>query len=378
MAVNKLPSIPEPPKSADPALRAFLVSLKSTLETRLGLRGDPLDEMLTKRDLVDAGIAKLSNNTGSGLSPVVVPDSGSRIVPPAPVGFKAEGAFGGIQMTWENPFEAYTVHAYTEIWRGETNDREQAIFLDSSRGTVYFDRILDYDDSEYFYWIRYVSEYDKYGPWSLPFEAKKLRDMQEVLDEINGKIDESALTAAFQEKVADLSSSYVVKLDPTGVYAAGFGLYNEGARADFAVLADRFYVGKPGAGKVRPFVVQDGITYIDTAMIKEASIQQGQIGAISFGKITDSNGQSVTTATGLLRADRIDVQNLNINFAQVQGNLQSGALASNGQPRWILDRSGGLTLNGSSNTGRMEIRDTVIKVFDKNGVVRVQIGDLTL
>ena len=138
----------------------------------------------------------------------------------------------------------------------------------------------------------------------------------------------------------------------------------------------KFWIGMPGADKVNPFMVVNGITYIDTGMIRKASITEGQLGPIGFGKIVGSDGNPVTTLAGKLRADAIDVENLQVTDANISGVIKSTQVASNGQPRWALDKNGGLTMNGSSTGGRMEMRESFIKVFDANGVKRVQLGDL--
>lgn len=371
-------TIPEPPKDASPALRQFLTAMKEAVEVRLGRRGDPMDEAITRGDLVASGLAKLGGAKGKQLLPVTVANDEARVVPPVPIGFTATGIFGGVTLNWEDPFDAYNIHALTEVWRGESNDPTKRILINSSRGGMFFDRLPDADAKDYWYWIRYVSEYNRVGAFSLPAKARKLGDTGAVMDMISGQIDEGDLSVAFQDKVADISASYVIKLDPTGVYAAGFGLYNEGATSEFAVQVDRFSVGAPGAGKRRPFIVQDGVTYIDVAMIREASIQRGQIGAINFGTITGADGRPVTTVAGKLKAEAIDVESLRVTDANIDGVLKSGAVASNGQPRWMLDKAGGMVLNGSGAGGRMEIRDAVIKVFDSNNRLRVQLGDLSL
>lgn len=419
MAGKPVAAIPEPPKSSDPALRQFLTAIKEAVEVRLGRRGDPLDEAITKRELIDSGLAKLRSAYNSNLSPVVVAPEEARIVPPVPIGFVAEGVFGGIHLTWENPFQAYNVHAYTEVWRGESNDPTRRILLNSSRGATYFDRIPDKEAKEYWYWVRFVSEYNRQGPFSLPFKAAKQADVAELMAEISGQIDQSDLSAVFREDyagirgavvthdqrlqqqgtsiqqqlalintataknaaqdgtIAGLSAQYTLRLDNNG-YVSGFGAYNDGRVSEFTVVADRFSIAPPNStGKTKPFIVQNGVVYIDTAMIRDASIQQGKLGPISFGKIIDAQGNPVTTLAGKLRADAIDVASLQVTDANISGVLRSSQVASNGQPRWMLDKNGGMTLNSTGAGGRMEVRDNVIKVFDQNGVLRVQLGNLT-
>lgn len=368
-------AIPEPPKDASPELRRFLASMKEAVEVRLGRRGDPLEQAVTKRELIDGGIARLGSRASGELAPVSVDSGEARITPPAPVGFTALGVFGGVTLTWENPFEAYNVHALAEVWRGNSNNPAERVLINSSRGATFFDRIPDEDAGTYHYWVRFLSEYNREGPFAGPLAASKQADVAKLMEQISGEIDQSDLSAAFAAEVGQLKSNYMIKLDVNG-YAAGFGLYNSGVSADFAVLADRFWVAQPGVARVKPFVVVNGTVYIDTAMIRDASIQQGKLGPISFGKIVDKDGNPVTTLSGKLRADAIDVEKLQVTDANIAGVLRSNQVASNGQPRWLLDKNGGLALNGSGTGGRTEIRDAVIKVFDANGVRRVQIGDL--
>lgn len=403
---KKINAIPEPPKAADPALRSFLTALKEAVEVRLGRRGDPLEEAVTKRELIDSGIARLGSAYHGTLQPVVVEDSEARIVPPVPIGFTAIGVFGGVHLTWENPFQAYNVHAYTEVWRGETNDPTKRILINSSRGATFFDRIPDEQKTGYWYWVRFLSEYNREGPFSLPLYAVKEADVKELMEQISGEIDQSDLSAAFRadyqgmknQAVAQqqqltyqstqitqqaeiskgLAAQYTLRLNVNG-YISGFGAYNNGTTSDFAVLADRFWIASPDStGKIKPFIVTGGKVYMDTAIIRDGTIQEGKLGPISFGKIIDAAGNPVTTLGGKLRADAIDVGSLQVTDANIAGVIRSNQVASNGQPRWMLDKNGGMTLNGSGAQGRMEIRDTAIKVFDSVGRRRVQIGDLTL
>lgn len=370
-------TIPEPPADASPRMRAMLLSMKEAVEVRLGRRGDPLEQAVTKRDLVDAGIAKIGNRGDYSLvSPDAPNDPAARIKPPAPMNFNAEGVFGGITLTWDSPWSQYNAHAYTEIWRSESTDPATRQLINSSMGTTFFDRISVSAESTFYYWIRFVSSHGQFGPFAGPIAGQKQADVDAIMEQISGEINQSDLSTAFQQEVAQIKASYIVKLDNDG-YAAGFGLYNSGTTSEFQIRADRFSIGAPGTPTVHPFIVDNGVVYIDTAMIRDASIQQGKLGPISFGKITDAAGNPVTTVGGQLRAEMIDVANLRVGNGNIAGVLRSDAVAPNGQPRWVLDKAGGMSLNSGNAQGRMEIRDNVIKVFDANGVTRVILGDLS-
>lgn len=118
--------------------------------------------------------------------------------------------------------------------------------------------------------------------------------------------------------VSNLTALYTVRLDVNG-YVSGFGSYNDGTTADFAVLADRFWIASPGRNstKTKPFMVVNGRTYIDNAFIRDASIQSGKLGPITFGKITDAWGNPVTTVGGQLRANMLDVNSLRVTTANI-------------------------------------------------------------
>lgn len=386
-------TIPEPPKDASPQLRQMLAAMKEAVEVRLGRRGDPLEEGVTKRDLVESGIAKLGGQGGSGpLQPVVVEPSEARIIPPAPQSFSAEGVYGGISLSWESPFQQYNVHAFAEVWRSDTPDPATRVLLDSSRGGIYFDRIPDGQETKFYYWIRFVSEYDKEGPFSAMVAATKLRDVTELMAEISGYIDESDLSKAFNSTLTDikegvstattdiggLKSQYTLRLNVNG-YISGYGAYNDGATAQFAILADAFWIAPPGStGKIKPFIVDNGEVYMDSAVIRDASIQEGKLGPITFGKLVDQTGKPVTTVSGKLLVDLIDVTSLRVTDANISGVIKSTQVDSKGQPRWMLDKNGGMAFNSSNGNGRMEIRDNVMKFFDSAGRLRVQLGDLSL
>lgn len=56
MKPARLPALPTPPTSAGQEIYRFLAAVKERLEVREGSRRDPLEEVVTKRDLVDAGV----------------------------------------------------------------------------------------------------------------------------------------------------------------------------------------------------------------------------------------------------------------------------------------------------------------------------------
>lgn len=104
-----------------------------------------------------------------------------------------------------------------------------------------------------------------------------------------------------------LQTQYMVKLDVNG-YVTGFGLYNDGAgSSSFIVRTDKFVIGS-ASNNTTPFTVDvgTGTTYINTAVIKDASITSAKIGTIAADKITSGtiNAQAITVngSSGLIKS----------------------------------------------------------------------------
>ena len=376
-----LSTIPEVPANLDPTMRRMLVAMKEALEVRLGRRGDPLEEAVTKRDLVGAGIAGVKRNGelsppgGSGTDQT---PSNLGVLPPLPVAFQAVGVFGGVLLSWDMPSLLYQGHAQTEIWRSPTPSPADRVYIGTAVGSSFFDTLPTPDEVTYYYWVRFVSETGRKGPFSEVAEATKLPDMLELLTRLSGEIDESVLSTALSERIAlidasdatpgsvaarikaesiervqddqvlamsvstlqtvvegntasisqqalaldGLSAQYTLRLDVNG-RVSGFGAYNDGKTSDFAVLADRFWIAPPNSvGQIKPFIVQNNKVYIDTAMIRDASIQAAQIGSVSFGKVVDGQGRPVTVVGGGLKAQYIQTDELwaalaRINYAVI-------------------------------------------------------------
>lgn len=121
------------------------------------------------------------------------------------------------------------------------------------------------------------------------------------------------------EVVDGLKASYVVKTDVNGL-VAGYGLYNTGSSSAFGVNADFFYVGKGTTAEngKKPFMVLTapttigGVTYpagtwIDVALIANATIGTAHIADASITNAKISSLDAAKITTGTLDAARIKV-----------------------------------------------------------------------
>lgn len=157
-------------------------------------------------------------------------------------------------------------------------------------------------------------------------------------------------TAAVQtnaQSYADLNgrvaASYTIKTQITSngrTYIAGIGIgvdNNSGViESQVLVSASTFSVLDPnGSAVTSPFTIQGGQVFISQALIGTGWITNAMIG----------------------------------------NSIQSTAVGANGQPRWILDKSGTLQLNGANGgSGYMLLNDTQLLVYDANNVLRVKLG----
>ena len=165
------------------------------------------------------------------------------------------------------------------------------------------------------------------------------------------------------QSINGIEAVKTVTIDNNGVMS-GYGLISElkngQVTSSFGVNADTFYIGSPNNNK-KPFIhrndwsVINGVwvppgTYIDTALIANATISNAQVGDLSADKITAGN----------IAADRM------------RANILA---ATEGQFTSISAITGTIGVLRTATSGaRTEIRDNLIEVYDSAGRVRVRMG----
>lgn len=140
-----------------------------------------------------------------------------------------------------------------------------------------------------------------------------------------------------------LSASYTIKTQVTAngqTYIAGIGVgvNASGGTVQSSVLvsASQFSVIDPnGTAVTSPFTITGGQVYMNSALIGNAAITNAMIGQ----------------------------------------TIQATAMGANGQPLWVLDKGGGLTLNGpNGGSGYLNLNSSTLTVYDNNGTLRVRLG----
>ncbi|WP_324042716.1 phage tail tip fiber protein [Aeromonas caviae] len=164
------------------------------VELLTGQRGDRLDKAVTFRELAALGLSTLRSGAGGIYVPGKNPDlfpPGQMEFPHAPVNVIANGAFHTVLVEWDPP--QYRGHAHAEIWRAESDNQSDATLVGSSSANLFSDAIGK--GAVFYYWVRFVNGKDDKGPFQgvQGVEAETSRDVQDILDELQGKIEESHL-----------------------------------------------------------------------------------------------------------------------------------------------------------------------------------------
>lgn len=312
MSKTKVPAIPLPTGSN---MLEVAKAIKGVLDVREGYIGDPLDQNVTFRDLVDSGVAQVSLGGQQGsttLPPIEVPGlvggynpSTDMTPPPQPVNVVITSGATLVKLKWDKP--AYPNHSYVEVWRSETNVIGDAQLIGQSDISYYIDD-RGHDGTNYFYWVRNVSQANVKGPYN----------------STNGVAPTPGLIE--RQDVAYIDAAYIT---------AGY------------ISADRIAVGTFDAK----------IANIDAAVITSGSIASARIG-----------DGTITTA-------------------KIANYLQSTNYVS-GSAGWKIDKTGNMELNSATFRGTLDINNgasgahmsvsnSVIKVYDASGQLRVKLGDLS-
>lgn len=172
-------------------------------------------------------------------------------------------------------------------------------------------------------------------------------------DVASGQVGLIAEVETLNGEVVNIGARWTATVDVNGL-VGGFGVYNDGSTVEAGFNVNRFWVGSTAGNKRKPFIIEGGVTYIDEAAINK----------LTFSKLRSEDG-SFIVSDGKIQAEYL-----------VVNNIQSDNWVNN-STGWALRPDGSFQLNGLiAGQGRMTITNRAIKVYDSNGVVRVQMGDL--
>ena len=191
--------------------------------------------------------------------------------------------------------------------------------------------------------------------------AQSLNTVQANLDGKIGAVQQTMNTSVnkLTSGLTAVKSLWSVKVQANGL-VGGFGIYasDDGivreVQAGFDV--DTFWIGRTGANARKPFIVSGAEVFIDDAVINK----------LTFSKLRDEAGNFI------VQNGKVQAQFLSV------GDLQSIDYIP-GYRGWRLTTAGGFESNGAiPGGGYMSQTNQYIKIFDANGRLRVQLGNLSL
>lgn len=180
-------------------------------------------------------------------------------------------------------------------------------------------------------------------------ETQVGEDLAQVLQTMQTKID------VVDGKVVAIGALWTAQVNVNGLIG-GFGVYNNGQTVEAGFDVDRFWIGRTNAQKRKPFIIDNGVVYIDDAAINK----------LVFSKLRDESG-SFVVQNGKIKAAYIDVDTLVARQAQSNNFVWEST-------GWALAADGNVYINGSGGQGRMIISSTLIRIFDQYNRLRVRMG----
>jgi hypothetical protein len=346
---TKVPGIPKPPPSLDPATRQYLEVLAEAVEIRLGRRGDPKDRAVTLRELIDSGLAvdlkstqfdpNNPNSSNIGMGPVGSDTEVNLTAPPIPTSFLAAGAYSQIILSWDYP--SYSNHSFTEIY-GHSNDTiGDAQLVGVSTGRVYIDPVGE--SFTRYYWIRHVSTASVVGPFnsSTGTTASTATNVDQLLNELQGSIPAVAFATGLEP------ISVVNSLPSTSGYTGPSVVLLSTDGKLYRLVSGSWTAAVP-TGDLSGTI---GASQIAANAVTANKIQAGavQAGAIAAGAINATNIIADDTIIG----DKIAANTItgaNIQASSVNANvLTAGSITSNEIATNTIDASK-IKLDGTSIT----------------------------
>ncbi|MBK5942703.1 hypothetical protein [Halorhodospira halophila] len=353
---GKMPAVP---KDASPQVREFLEAVKETVEVSRGDRGDPLDKSLTLREAADLDLASVrevaARRAGMSATDLLIPRGQLDTVttPPQPSGVEADGAFGTIILSWDQP--GYANHSRTVIYRaGEGEDFGQAVRIGSSTGVLYSNAVGQ--NAVHRYWVQHVSDAGVEGPVSESVTGETSRSPENIMENLLAERWRPDHQYRAFNYVAPDEGDVMLRCIAPGVsgpvepeWPSDPGLEVEDGSVTWLTV--------PAKDSV-PFLIGevDGeeAVVINVAYIADASIENAKIGSVAADKITADALSAISANLGSITAGQIDI----------------------GDGRFQVDPNGNVTITRSRDDGAMSVSNDRISVYDGNGTLRVRIGRL--
>lgn len=366
----------------------FNARLRETIMTYLGKTGDVMDRGVTLRDLVDSNLVEVTSLRAAALGGAVPMAPGAALVaykedltpPPTPTGFTATAGVSSIMFETDPAvFTQGNGYFRTRIYGVLRNPNDPLPTFAAATDLTQFSGVVGAFSTDpavlWHVWAKWetkdgvVSASPAGGVNGLVVETGQ--DVTRLLSALTSELDSNGNPVntgkMLIERVAPTTINGV--LVPAGVYM--WDAYIQNGTITNAKIAnaaiDNAKIANLDAAK------------ITTGYIDANRVQAGSLDA----KI--ANLDAAVISSGYISNARI--QDGTITNAKI-GNVIQSSNFSSGSAGWQLDKATGsieanngtfrgtLAVKSSSSGARMEITNSVIKVYDAGGTLRVKIGDL--
>lgn len=183
------------------------------------------------------------------------------------------------------------------------------------------------------------------------------------------------------DKVTEIGALYTAKVSVNGLIG-GFGIYNDGKTVEAGFDVDTFWIGRTGANKRKPFIIADGVVYLDEAAINRLTISKlrSEDGSLAFenGKLQAQllgpvSFTSLSGAKPSIDADRTayntayDTTNVaGTSAATIRDAAGEGRAANNMLKPWVRPNTtlidGNRIYTGDAYVDTLQIRGNAVTV----------------
>jgi hypothetical protein len=163
--------------------------------------------------------------------------------------------------------------------------------------------------------------------------ARSITTVQSTLEgnTASGQVGLLAQVGNLENTVSGIGALYTAKVSVNGLIG-GFGVFNDGTTVEAGFDVDRFWIGRTNANRRKPFIIDNGIVYID----------EGAINKLTFNKLRDASGNFIV-ADGKVKADYLSVKEI------MGGAFTGDAWPAKGLSGFYLGPNGLLLGNANDN-----------------------------
>lgn len=192
--------------------KKFAETIKESVDSLLGQRGDILDKAVTVKDLVESGLATIPagaqrySGASNGLAPV-----GSNVnlniqSPNAPTNLTASGAFQNILLAWN--LTPYNGHSAVFVYRHTSDSLSNATKIGLASGGQRFFSDPVGGNKTFYYWIRAINENGEFGAYnsSAGTLGVTLQDNAVLLNSLADSITSSELATSLSTPIAAIGT----------------------------------------------------------------------------------------------------------------------------------------------------------------------------